>query len=325
MSPSKYIFTLDLRTVQSQMSLPVTQGDTNRTLVISFSDGGKPFVLGSGASAMISIVRPTGTSVQEFCLIEDDGARVVYNFSEHTCAVSGLHKCQIVLYNSEGKQIASPKFAINASPKLIDGDDLIIPDEDITAIDAIYLAEAQRQAAESEREEAEEARENAEELRETNTQAAITKINEVKASIETMRDNGEFKGESAYEIAVKHGYKGTEEQWDKEARGDFSERLEDAKQEVSDTVKETNEEYLGYIDELIGDGSESVGVILPETAEPGQFLRVTSVAKNGRITALEAVTISLPIPLSQEEYDAYKAEGILDKDALYLIVEEDSI
>lgn len=188
MSPSKYIFTLDLRTVQSQMSLPVTQGDTNRTLVISFSDGGKPFVLGSGATAMISLVRPTGTSVQEFCLIEDDGARVVYNFSEHTCAVSGLHKCQIVLYNSEGKQIASPKFAINASPKLIDGDDLIIPDEDITAIDAIYIAEAQRQSAESERKEAEA-------LRKSNTQAAITEINEVKASIEAMRDNGDFDGD----------------------------------------------------------------------------------------------------------------------------------
>lgn len=318
MSPSKYIFTLDLRTVQSQMSLPVTQGDTNRMLVISFSDGGKPFLLGSGATALLSIVRPTGTSVQEYCLVEDDGARVVYNFSQYTCAVSGLHNCQIVLYNSEGKQIASPKFAIKASPKLVEGDNIIIPDDEVVAIDAIYQAEALRQAAEAERVAAEAAREK-------NTTAAIEEINEVKTSIETMLDNGEFEGESAYEIAVKHGYKGTEEQWDQEVRGDFSERLEEAKQEVSEAVIETNDEYLKYIDELIGDGSESIGLVIPEKAEVGQFLKVSSVTDNGKVAALEAISISAPIPVAQDEYDALRTAGTLEKDALYMIVDEDDV
>lgn len=146
MNSSKYIFTLDLRSVQSQISLPVTQGDTNRTLCISFSDGVKPFVPESGSSAMMSIVRPTGTPVQEPCKFADDGATVLYPFSQHTCVVEGLHKCQVVLYNPEGKQIAAPKFAINASPKLITGEDILIPDEDVSALDAIYIAEAQRQA-----------------------------------------------------------------------------------------------------------------------------------------------------------------------------------
>lgn len=146
MSSSKYIFTLDLRSVQSQISLPVTQGDTNRTLFISFVDGAKPYLLGENSYAMMSIIRPTGTSVQEFCEVEVGGACVIYNFSQYTCAVSGLHKCQLVLYNAEGKQIASPKFSIDAAPKLIDGDDVVIPDEDHTALNEIYLAEAERRA-----------------------------------------------------------------------------------------------------------------------------------------------------------------------------------
>ena len=146
MSSSKYIFTLDLRSVQSQISLPVTERDTNRTLLISFVDGAKPYLLGENSVAMMSIKRPTGTEVQEFCEVENGGACVIYNFSQYTCAVSGLHKCQLVLYNAEGKQIASPKFSIDAAPKLVDGDDVVIPDEDLTALDAIYLAEAERRA-----------------------------------------------------------------------------------------------------------------------------------------------------------------------------------
>lgn len=146
MDSSKYIFTLDLRSVQSQITLPVTQGDTNRTLVVSFSDGTKPFILGEKSCAMMSIVRPTGTEVQEYCEMDADGSCVVYRFTEHTCIVPGLHKCQLVLYNAEGKQIAAPKFGIDAAPKLIDNSDVIIPDEDISALDAIYIAEADRRA-----------------------------------------------------------------------------------------------------------------------------------------------------------------------------------
>lgn len=311
MGCSTYTFMLDLHSKKGQISLPVTQGDTNRELRISFSDGVKPYVLGAGSVAMMSIVRPTGTETQEFCNIEDDGARVVYPFTEHTCPVAGLHTCEVVLINSEGKQIASPRFSIDAAPKLVSGNDVEIPDEDISAIDAILKAEAQRQAAEA--------------LREANTTAALKEINEVKTSIETMRDNGEFEGESAYEISVRHGYKGTEEQWDQEVRGDFSERLEDAKQELAETVSEANEDYLGYIDELIGDGYTSIGLILPETAEVGQFLKVSSITENGKVASLEAISISAPIPLTQKAYDELVAAGTLEKDALYMIIEEDSV
>lgn len=146
MNSSKYIFTLDLRSVQSQISLPVTQGDTNRTLCIGFSDGVKPFVPEIGSTAMMSIVRPTGTEVQEFCQFSEDGANVLYPFSKYTVVTEGLHKCQVVLYNPEGKQIAAPKFAINASPKLITGDDIVIPDEDVLELETVYEAEAKRRA-----------------------------------------------------------------------------------------------------------------------------------------------------------------------------------
>lgn len=189
MSSSKYIFTLDLRSVQSQISLPVTQGDTNRTLIISFSDGAKPYVLGEKATAMLSIVRPTGTSVQEYCKVDEGGACATYEFSEHTVAVAGLHKCQLVLYNAVGKQIASPKFSIDAAPKLVAGDDVVIPDEELNAIEEIYLAEARRVTAELSRVDAETQRENAE------AQRAAAEL--LREEAETQRENAEAKRVSA--------------------------------------------------------------------------------------------------------------------------------
>lgn len=194
MNSSKYIFTLDLRSVQSQITLPVTQGDTNRTLLVSFSDGAKPYVLGENCVAMMSIVRPTGTKVQEVCIVEEGGACVIYHFSDHTCVVPGLHNCQMVLYNSEGKQIASPKFSIDASPRLVDGDEVVLPDDDVASVDEMFRNEAARQAAELKREAAENARETAEKQRESDTQAAIREVNVVKANIEHLRDSGGFDG-----------------------------------------------------------------------------------------------------------------------------------
>ena len=121
MSSSKYIFTLDLHSRVSQISLPCTVGDTDRSLVISFSDGGRAYQLPEGAWAMISIKRPSGTSVQVAC--HADATQVTYEFDKHTCVMAGIHDCQIALYNVEGKRIASPGFTLDVAPKYVDEDD----------------------------------------------------------------------------------------------------------------------------------------------------------------------------------------------------------
>lgn len=142
MDSSKYIFTLDLRTIQSQITLPVTQGDTNRTLIISFSDGAKPYGLNSIETAKLSILRPSGEPVREECRVTDGGACVEYTFSDHTVYERGLHKCQLVLYNAAGKQIASPKFSIDAAPRLVDGDDIITPEDAGDVLEQLEKTEA---------------------------------------------------------------------------------------------------------------------------------------------------------------------------------------
>ena len=138
MNSSTYRFTLDLHSHQSQVSIPVVLGDTSRAFHISLTDGGVPYTIEDGCLAKISIKRPTGTTLEEFCKIEHQST-IVYEFKQNknTAATAGLHKCDIVLYGVDGERIASPKFSMVVSDRVVNKDDLDLTDDDHTVIEAI--------------------------------------------------------------------------------------------------------------------------------------------------------------------------------------------
>lgn len=159
MNCSNFRFTLDMQSSQSQVSVPVALGDTSRTLYISLSDGGKPYLISDGCLAMLSIKRPTGTFIQEYCLIEHN-TNIKYDFTqnENTAAVEGFHDCQITLYDEDYGVISTPRFTMIVNEKVVNSDDINISDEDKTAIDNMIAAEVARQDAERERVQADAAR-----------------------------------------------------------------------------------------------------------------------------------------------------------------------
>lgn len=154
MNSSKYSFTLDLHTSQSQVSIPAAVGDSNRSLHISLSDGGQPYFIADGSLASLLIKRPTGSHFEISCQIENN-ATIKYNFSqnEHTCAVAGIHECQIILTDLEGECIASPRFTMVVSDKVVNEDDYVISDEDQIFIQEVREKEAERRNNEDERQE----------------------------------------------------------------------------------------------------------------------------------------------------------------------------
>jgi hypothetical protein len=161
--------------VQSQISIPVTLGDTARSWYISFSDGGLPYTIADGTLAKLEIRRPTGTRMEAFCAIENN-TTVRYSFSQnnYTAVVDGIHDCAIVLYDDEGNKIATPRFTMIVSERVIDTDNSNLSDEDRTAIDAIISAESARQNAETARQNAEALRLNAETERVSKESARVT-------------------------------------------------------------------------------------------------------------------------------------------------------
>ena len=166
MNAIKHRFTLDMHSVQSQISIPITLGDTARVLYISLSDGGLPYIIEEGCLAKLEIKRPTGTHLEEFCPVEKN-TTIKYEFSqnENTAAVEGIHDCAIVLYDTEGNKICTPRFTMVVSDRVLSADDLVLTDDDKRIVDTIVAVEVLRQEAEKERITAETARQTAETAR----------------------------------------------------------------------------------------------------------------------------------------------------------------
>ncbi len=193
MNSSKYRFTLDLHSTQSQVSLPVTLGDTARVFLISLSDGGMPYAIAGDCLAMLSIKRPSGTILEAYCAIEGN-TTIKYDFAQDeitakTAIVPGVHDCTIVLIDTEGNQLASARFTMVVSERVASTDNLIT-DEDSTIINAMLGAEASRQTAETERvnaeasrREAENTRINAETLRQKAENGRIELVNQIKKAM----------------------------------------------------------------------------------------------------------------------------------------------
>ena len=150
MNFSNFRFTLDLHSLHSQTSIPVMLGDTGITWHINLCDGGKPYLISNGALAKISIKRPTGTYHETFCEIREN-TTIVYPFEQETCAVVGLHNCEITLYGVSGAVLGTPRFSMVVSDRVIKNDEINLTDHDHTIVDAIAVEEAKRQVAEANR------------------------------------------------------------------------------------------------------------------------------------------------------------------------------
>lgn len=198
MNLSKFRFTLDLHSIQSQASIPVMVGDTSVTLIITITDGGLPYHIEDGCLAKISIKRPTGTHLEEFCVVKNN-AVVEYAFSqnENTCAVPGVHICDIILYGADGGVVGTPRFTMVVSERVIRFDDIVLTDEDFTASEAMMKQEGTRQEQERLRVIAEEKRVAAEEERFAACEDAVKASAEARADAE----RAEKAAEHASEIA----------------------------------------------------------------------------------------------------------------------------
>lgn len=190
MNSSKFRLTLDLHSTQSQYSIPVMIGDTYITLLISISDGGVPYIITDGCLAKLSIKRPSGSHLEEFCKVSNN-AIIEYPFkqNENTCAEAGIHFCDVTLYSPEGEELGSPRFIMVVSEKVVRRDDIELSTDDYTAVDAMLKAEAGRQLEETKRATAESERVKAEKAREEKIVREIASVEQTKVGIGSGAEN----------------------------------------------------------------------------------------------------------------------------------------
>lgn len=192
---SKHRFTLDMQVEHSQISIPVTVGDTGKVFLINLSDGGEPYKIPDGSLAMLTIHRPTGTYLKAFCPIKSNST-IEYDFmqNKNTAVVEGVHDCELTLYgNVSGSVVSTAWFTMIVSERVVNSDDLNITDEDRSAIDAMIAAEATRQSAEQARIKAESARADAEDSRVAAEEERQAYYEDFMSRV----DSGEFGGDTS--------------------------------------------------------------------------------------------------------------------------------
>lgn len=151
MNYSDYRFTLDItNTLQAQVSVPCTFGDSARRLYIGLTEGRKPYTIANGCRAVLAAKKPDGTTILNDCIIEGNKT-IVYEFSTNTANAEGVVDCEIRLYGTNGKLITSPQFIIVVDKRVVRDAEIPLSQSEKTTIDNIILAENSRAAAEAER------------------------------------------------------------------------------------------------------------------------------------------------------------------------------
>lgn len=293
MNSSIHRFSLDIQSSQSQISIPVMLGDTSRVFRITLSDGGNPYVITNECLAKISIHRPTGSHLEDFCTIED-GTTIVYDFSqnEHTAVVEGIHECEVSLLGLDGEKLTTARFTMLVSDTVERMDDIVLDDEDYASLDAILKAEAARQYAESERATSETARKKAEagraeadSKRKSDIDKAIADANAATKNATSIYNdlcsklaNGYFNGTSAYDIAVNNGFKGTEKEWLESLKGNCN--AEDGGEETPAPTPTPSEVYRIYYGSVMKDDQITASSITSLTSVNSMKVISTKFAKD---------------------------------------------
>jgi hypothetical protein len=134
----------------------VFKNDTAVKLYISLTDGGKPYFIGEHSSAIFYGKRADDVPLVHLCEISESNTEVIYEFENTTACVEGIVNAQIRLYGADQKLITAPEFTIVVDEKVA-GDDEIEETlgSPLSALDAIFVSEREREDYEAERRSAE--------------------------------------------------------------------------------------------------------------------------------------------------------------------------
>ena len=135
-----YNVSLDMYETQSQCMLAVKKSDNGRRINFVLTEGGRPYAISEGCSAVLRAKKPGGTVLFNNCVI--DGNVISYTLTNQTSASAGIVDCELMLSGSDGKQITSPRFSLRVEDTLYSEDEIESTDEFTELQKAIAKAES---------------------------------------------------------------------------------------------------------------------------------------------------------------------------------------
>lgn len=130
--------TLDLTGPDVCPMIEVQRGDSARSLIISLTQGGRPYWIDEGLTAALFATKPDGNPLFNACTIEKN--RVRYDFTPQTVNVAGTYDCEIWLVAGDKRELTTPRFTIAVDERMRTDD--VIPESapEYTAITEMVAA-----------------------------------------------------------------------------------------------------------------------------------------------------------------------------------------
>lgn len=122
-----YNVSLDMYETQAQCMLAVKKSDNGRRINFVLTEGGRPYAISEGCSAVLRAKKPGGTVLFNNCVI--DGNVISYTLTNQTSAAVGIVDCELMLSGSDGKQITSPRFSLRVEDTLYSDSEVEAQDE----------------------------------------------------------------------------------------------------------------------------------------------------------------------------------------------------
>lgn len=133
-----HYLTLDLTGPDMCPMIEVQRGDSARTLIISLTQGGRPYRIAEGLTAALYATKPDGNPLFNACTIEKNQIR--YDFTPQTANVLGVFDCEIWLVSGDKRELTTPKFSIAVDERMRTDDVIPESEPEYTAITEMVAA-----------------------------------------------------------------------------------------------------------------------------------------------------------------------------------------
>lgn len=149
MNSAIHKISLDIHKSETQVFIPMNQGENKRVIVISLTENGKPYTILKGCRAKFAAIKPDGTHIYNDCEIDVEKNVIVYRVTDQTLAAEGDVRCQIELIGDDGGTLASPKFSLIVSKKVYNQEPIVESSNEFNAL-TNYVAELERKVRDKE-------------------------------------------------------------------------------------------------------------------------------------------------------------------------------
>ena len=140
--------TLDIKDIQSQITIPVKVGDTSCKLYIALTENGEPYKVHENSFGVFTGKKGDGNPILNNCLVED--GVICYAFTPQTVAAPGVLECEVRIYDEDGGTLTTPRFTIIVDERVVK-DSEVTSSSEFAFLDDVVKEEETRKKNEKER------------------------------------------------------------------------------------------------------------------------------------------------------------------------------